>query len=249
MMKHTCIAAALFAAGFFTLSAAEPQPVAVVVEEPVVVENVSVPYPMDEMRPTTSWTPFDVVFIPTVPKSSWNSNCFGIKSGWPATGGIGRVWGLEASWVYSGTAHIKGIQASWVHNQNKTCDGLQASWVSCINFEQLNGIQATMVFCMAGDVNGLQASLVSLAGNVQGLQAALGFNMSKDVTGFQAAGVNVVDGKFTGVQCGLYSQVKECSGLQLGIVNVSGKGGLQFGLLNFIKDAWIPVFPIFNFSF
>ncbi len=203
----------------------------------------------EQLRPLSQWTPFQIVFFPNVPNATWNSNVFGIKTGQPASGGIGRVFGLEASWVYSGTDHIKGIQACWVHNQNKTFDGLQSSFVSCLNFERFNGIQATLVFCYAGDYNGLQASLVSMAGNLRGVQAALGLNISGDVTGFQAAGVNVVNGTFTGVQCGLYSQVEKCNGLQLGLVNISGGKGMQFGLINYIEDAWIPVMPILNFSF
>ena len=202
-----------------------------------------------QMRPLSEWTPFQIVFFPGVPSATENSNVFGIKTGQPASGGIGRVFGLEASWVFSGTAHIKGIQACWVHCQNDTFDGIQSSFVSCLNFKEFRGLQATLVYCQAGDFMGAQGSLVSIAGNWTGLQSALAVSVTGDGTGFQAAGVNVVNGKFTGVQCGIYSQVEESNGLQLGLVNVSKKKGFQFGAINYIADAWIPVLPIFNFSF
>ena len=205
--------------------------------------------PADEMRPLSQWTPFQIAFFPNVPTATWNSNVFGIKTGQPASGGIGRVFGLEASWVYSGTDHIKGIQACWVHCQNETCDGIQSSFVSCLNFTQLNGLQATLVYCLAGDLNGAQGSLVSMAGNICGIQGGLALNISKDITGFQAAGVNVVDGTLRGVQCGLYSQVEESKGLQLGLVNISKSKGFQFGLINYIEDSPIPFLPIMNFYF
>ena len=60
----------------------------------------------EQLRPLSQWTPFQIVFFPNVPNATWNSNVFGIKTGQPASGGIGRVFGLEASWVYSGTVHI-----------------------------------------------------------------------------------------------------------------------------------------------
>ncbi len=200
--------------------------------------------------PAGDWTPFQVVFLPHFPSASWTSNVYGIKSGWPITDGIGCVNGLEASWLWSGTDVINGIQGSWVLCMNRTFNGLQAAFVTCVNREKGQGLQATLVYSQAGEFNGIQGGLVCLSDRFRGLQAALALNVNTDdVTGFQAAGVNVVNGKFTGVQCGLYSQVEECSGVQLGLVNVSGGGGLQFGLLNYIEDAWIPIFPILNFSF
>ncbi len=204
----------------------------------------------DEPWPAGEWIPFQVVFFPNLPPSSWNSNVYGIKSGWPITDGVGRVYGLEASWFWSGTNLINGIQASWVLCMNEQFNGLQAAFVGCINREKGQGLQATLVYSQAGEFNGVQGGLVCLSDKFQGLQAALALNVnSGDVTGFQAAGVNVVNGKFSGVQCGIYSQVEESNGLQLGLVNVSRKKGLQFGMLNYIEDAWIPVFPILNFSF
>ena len=37
--------------------------------------------------------------------------------------------------------------------------------------------------------------------------------------------------------------------LQLGLFNMTDGKGMQFGFINYSKDAWIPVFPILNFNF
>ena len=202
-----------------------------------------------ELKPVDDWTFFQIAFLPYVPSAAMNSNVYGIKSGWPVTCGIGRIYGLEASWIYSGTELAKGIQASWVCCYDRTCDGLQSSFVVCINRELLRGLQATLVYSHAGDLMGIQGSLISLASDVYGLQAGLAFARAKDVMGFQAAGVCVNSGKLSGVQCNLYGQVNDSSGVQLGIVNVSHGKGVQFGLVNYIKDGFLPVFPIVNFAF
>ena len=41
----------------------------------------------------------------------------------------------------------------------------------------------------------------------------------------------------------------EGGALQLGLLNMTNGKGVQFGAINYNKDAWIPVFPILNFSF
>ena len=202
----------------------------------------------DTPKPIEQWTFFQIAFLPYVPSAAMNSNVCGIKSGWPITCGVGRIWGLEASWLYSGTELAKGIQASWICCYDKTCDGIQSSFVVCINRELMRGLQATLVYSQAGELMGIQGSLVSLADDVYGLQAGLAFARAKDVNGFQASGVCVNSGKLAGVQCNLYGQVGDSRGVQLGIVNVSHGKGVQFGLVNYIKDGFLPVFPIFNFG-
>ncbi|MDD3885540.1 MAG: hypothetical protein PHI35_01565 [Victivallaceae bacterium] len=203
-----------------------------------------------ELKPLDQWTPFQVCFLPGVPNAMWQSNVFGIKSGWPVTCGYGRVWGLEASWFYSGTRNVNGFQASWICCQADEFDGVQAAFVTCLNLgKQFNGLQASLGYVQSGDINGAQGGAVNLAKNVNGIQAGLLFAMANDVNGFQASGVCVNSGKLNGVQCNLYGQVKNSSGVQLGVVNVSGGKGVQFGAINIMKDAWIPVFPIFNFAF
>ncbi|MDR0932678.1 MAG: hypothetical protein LBM70_06640 [Victivallales bacterium] len=220
------------------------------VPEPKVKVNTIYYNDSDVPQPADKWTFFQLVFVPGAPNSTWNSNVYGIKTGWVASGGIGTVNGLEASWAYSGTDTVNGIQASWVAVKSENLNGIQAAFGTALTFGNLNGLQATGPYALAGDVNGAQFALVSQAKNFTGIQGGLALALSKGFTGFQAGAVSIADGPFTGIQCGFVNVAGEDGGaLQLGLFNVTKGKGVQFGAINYNKDAWIPVFPIFNFSF
>lgn len=228
-------------AGLFAAETAVPAKPA---PAPAAVDPSNVPQPSDR------WTMFQLVFLPNVPNSTWNTNTNGLKTGWPASGGIGTVNGVEISWTYSGTDTINGIQTSWVVAKSKNLNGVQATLATTLNTGSLNGLQATGAYALAGDVQGAQFSFFSQAKNVTGIQGGLALSLSKAFTGFQAGGVSIADGPFTGVQCGLVTKAGEKGGaLQLGVLNMSEGKGVQFGAVNCNKDAWIPVFPILNFCF
>lgn len=204
----------------------------------------------DVPQPLDKWTMFQLVFLPNVPNSTWNSNVFGLKTGWVASGGIGSVYGLEVSWIYSGTDTVNGAQASWVVVKSKEQNGIQAAFVTALNTETFRGLQASGPYAMAGDMQGGQFALISHAGNFTGIQGGLALALSKSFTGFQAGAVSIANGPFTGIQCGFLNKAGEKGGsLQLGLLNMTNGKGLQFGAINYSKDAWIPVFPILNFSF
>ena len=92
---------------------------------------------LDVPQPLDKWTFLQIVFLPNIPNSTWNSNVYGLKTGWVASGGIGRVFGLEVSWVYSGTDTINGGQASWVAVKSRDLNGLQAAFVTALNTRQI----------------------------------------------------------------------------------------------------------------
>ena len=138
--------------GMFSAAAA-PVPEPRVQAKELYYNDPDVPQPLDK------WTIFQLVFLPNVPNSTWNSNVFGLKTGWVASGGIGSVYGLEVSWVYSGTDTINGAQASWVIVKSKDLNGVQAAFVTTLNTGFLNGLQATGPYALAGDVQGAQFAL------------------------------------------------------------------------------------------
>lgn len=217
-----------------------------------------------QLRPLDQWIPFQMGFFPGVPDGTVNSNVIGIKSGWPMVDGYGRVYGLEASWLYSGTDYIRGIQASFIYSQNRKMDGLQADFVGSLNTDTFNGIQgalgfcynqngfyglqSALAYCQSGDFTGLQASAVNISGNVRGFQAAAVTNVTGDVTGFQASVVCNKVGKLTGFQTALINDATASEGIQFGLINISKSKGLQFGLINYIEDAPLKWFPIVNFA-
>ncbi len=231
---------ALFAS-CFALSLAAAPAVAPKAQEPA-VNNESM------LRPADEWTFIQVCFLPNVPKSSHNSNVYGVKSGWPITCGIGRIYGLEASWFYSGTAIVTGIQASWCVCDSDYCDGLSASFLTSLARKQMRGVQASS-YVQSGDLQGLQAGAVTIAKKMTGFQAGVCAALADEVCGFQTSAVALNKGELSGVQFALYGQTEKSSGVQFGIVNVSKGKGVQFGAFNYMKDALIPFFPIVNFAF
>ncbi len=200
------------------------------------------------VRSEEEWTPFQIVFLPGLPSYSRNSNTFGIKSGWPATSGVGRVNGVEISWCYSGTDIINGVQASWLINNNLAMDGLQISWIFNMNRQVFRGVQASCIVNIAGDFTGLQCGGFNLAGDFTGFQPGLLGNVAGDFNGFQAGLFNVAK-NLRGFQMSGVNVAAEADGFQLGFVNVAKNRGVQFGLLNIIKGSPLPVFPFFNICF
>lgn len=226
--------------------AAEEAKPAAVVEKPAATV-AGKPAAVDQ-RANEDWVPFQIAFWFDVPSYTKNSNVYGIKTGQPASSGTGKVCGLEASWVAAATDNISGIQGSWVSCFSKNTEGLQASLGFNRNNNYMRGAQGAMV-CMAGDVHGLQASAVNVSDNVTGCQPAAIFNYSKDIKGCQLATIVNVSDKINGFQGGLINSATGVTGMQFGLINMSKSKGLQFGLLNFIDDAAVPMLPLVNFKF
>lgn len=231
-----------------------------------------------DQKPMDDWTCFQIGFWFDVPSSTANSNVYGLKTGQPISSGHGRVYGPEISWFVAGTDYIKGGQASFIFCKSITQDGVQAAFGVCINQENLSGLQATLIAsmnrgaldgvqCSAGlcmtekELNGLQAGVVNLSDNLNGFQASAvnvtgdvsgvqcGFvNCTKDFSGCQLSLVNISK-KVSGLQASVYNQSEESKALQLGVINIARKTGFQFGLVNVIKDGWLPFCPLINFSF
>ena len=99
-------------------------------------------------------------------------------------------------------------------------------------------------------VIGASIGFADITKNVRGAQ--LGFYSNGDlIEGAQGGFVNF-NKNVEGGQSALYNQTDELCGLQLGLVNrCKGKGkrfGLQIGLVNIMKNGFLPIFPFFNFS-
>lgn len=86
------------------------------------------------------------------------------------------------------------------------------------------------------DVQGCALGIASETASVKGAQVSVLFN----VTGEVKSGAQVSIG---------YNSAKTVqNGPQVGFVNVADGAALQFGLLCFNKEGFLPVFPFFNFS-
>ena len=151
-----------------------------------------------EMKAAMSYKDYPVSYLQlgiwyNFPRSQMESNTIGIKSGWPMCAGTGSVTGLEASWLGSLTQHIDGAQLGWTVCYCHDLKGVQATLITCLNTDQLTGLQASPVFNMAGDVTGVQASSVNVAKNFKGFQPAAIINVAENFTGLKGAYVRMED--------------------------------------------------------
>ncbi|MCF6177213.1 MAG: hypothetical protein L3J71_15765 [Victivallaceae bacterium] len=215
----------------------------------------------EEMLPMNDWTFFQIGFWIDIPSSSANSNVYGLKTGQVISTGIGRVYGIEASWFLAGTDNISGMQVSWATCFNNQLDGLQASFGYNYSRDQLYGLQAGSVnisggICgfqpgavnLAQAVDGFQAGAVNMSRTVYGLQGGVAANITESIVGSQLGLVNVSKA-MTGFQGGLINMTEESDGFQFGLLNFSDTSGVQLGLLNYIKDSSIPLMPFVNIKF
>lgn len=102
----------------------------------------------------------------------------------------------------------------------------------------INGMSMELFYSGADGLNGFQCVLLGPAyvrETANGMQSSLPVSIAGEMNGFQFSLVNVSKG--------------ETNGFQLGLVNYSKKSGTQLGLINVIKDGYIPFLPIFNVSY
>ena len=120
------------------------------------------------------------------------------------------------------TNSITGLRLSLLYGKNANVNGLDVGLVNVTTGNQL-GLQYGVVGYNEGNFNGWQDNFVSIIkGNLSGLQTGA---------------VNYTAGKVSGLQIAIVNYAATMNGLQLGLVNIIGKGG------------FLPVFPFFNFSF
>jgi hypothetical protein len=119
--------------------------------------------------------------------------------------------------------------------------------------ESVSGLRLNLIFTKNVDVTGLDLGLVNkTTGKQLGVQWGFVNLTDGGFTGWQDGAVNVTSGSSVGLQTGLVNyHMGHFNGLQFSIVNYSATlKGLQLGLINIIgKGGFLPVFPIFNFDF
>lgn len=116
---------------------------------------------------------------------------------------------------------VDGIQWDLIHNETDTVKGLQTAWI----------------WNNANTVYGVQDAIVSINEN--------------KVMGVHAGWVTIANGEVIGAQFGIYNQVADLHGLQLGFVNYAKhiSKGLQIGLVNIAKNGYLPAMIIVNGRF
>ena len=117
----------------------------------------------------------------------------------------------------------------------------------------ITGVRLSLLYGKNANMNGIDLGLVNVTtGDQVGVQwGAVGYNEG-NFNGWQDNIVSITKGDFVGLQSGAVTyNGSKMNGLQIAIVNYAASlHGLQLGLINIIgKGGFLPVFPIFNFSF
>jgi len=117
---------------------------------------------------------------------------------------------------------VSGIRLNLIYTKNVNVTGFDMGLVNVTTGKQL-GVQWGGVNVTEGGFTGWQAGFVNISRG--------------DFVGFQSSWVNYHGGHFNGLQFSIVNYTESLKGLQLGLINIIGKGG------------FLPVFPIFNFDF
>ena len=96
------------------------------------------------------------------------------------------------------------------------------------------GVKLGILGCGGAPVYGAEGAVIAASSNeVYGFKGTLAYTSGEKLCGAALAPVNLV---------------KKVSGVTIAAVNVADEGGIQIGLLNFMKNGFLPCFPIFNFA-
>ena len=117
---------------------------------------------------------------------------------------------------------------------------------------KVDGVQLDLIYSEAGTVRGINdAWIYAKADTIYGVQSAIVSVSESKVVGVQSGWIDLAHGEVTGVQLGIYNQVEDLHGVQLGLVNNARhiSKGLQLGLVNIAKNGWLPVMVLVNGRF
>lgn len=131
---------------------------------------------------------------------------------------------------------IVGLRLNLIYGRNAAIKGIDIGIANHTTGGRSVGVQFGLVGIVDGDFVGWHDNYVNIVkGKFEGLQWGL-VNVSNEASGLQLAWVN---------------HTQRASGLQLSIVNYARTlNGIQIGLVNIIAEGGaFPVFPIVNWSF
>lgn len=124
--------------------------------------------------------------------------------------------------IFPENTSISGLRLNLIYGKNASVTGVDLGFINSTTGIQ-KGVQFGMLNLTQGGFEGWQDGTVNVtAGNSVGLQTGT---------------VNYHQGNFNGVQISIVNYSATLKGLQLGLINIIGKGG------------FLLFFPIFNFDF
>lgn len=144
--------------------------------------------------------------------------------------------------------HVNGIRLSVFTGRNQSVRGLDLGLFASSATGDLTGFQSVLgIGRLSGDLQGCAFSLVNLhEGRDRGVNAALFNRVHRMENGLNLGAMNLVD-DYSRVDVGVLN-LSERSGVQVGILNMTTHiEGVQLGFLNFADNGFLPIFPFFNF--
>ena len=124
--------------------------------------------------------------------------------------------------IVPGSHSISGFRFNLIYGKNANVTGFDLGIANHTTGKEV-GVQWGIVNLTDGGFTGWQDGFV---------------NITKGMSvGLQSGSVNYHNGHFNGLQISIVNYATTLKGLQIGLINIIGKGG------------FLPVFPIFNFDF
>jgi hypothetical protein len=120
-----------------------------------------------------------------------------------------------------------------------------------LNGGEHTGAQLGVLNGVRKEIHGLQLGALNYAERTQAVQLGAG-NLVEEGAGVQIGALDYADSSFSGVQAGVVNVVgRKMKGVQIGVVNRADElKGLQLGLLNIAgRGGFLPVSPILNAGF
>ena len=146
----------------------------------------------------------------------------GISVGGLVGTGIERMNGICISGLYTDIQKVNGMHLGFGFSSVGHLNGMFVNLVAVT--EKMNGVNFCVIGGGVNSLNGIGISLLAHGG--------------EEFNGLTVAPINLTRVKYTGVQIGLFNWAGNAN-------------GIQFGLVNFIKEnpKWCRVLPIINMRF
>ena len=155
-----------------------------------------------------------------------------------------KIYGIELSLFFNNTKKVAGLSTALANNVNCSTNGILLSLINNFN---CNYSSHALLLGLLNNTNNMSTC------NISQIAAINNINNIVEMNALQFGLINTVNSKFdqfNGFQAGLFNKTNNMNGFQIGLFNnAKAFKGLQFGLINKIENAWIPYFPLFNFSF
>ena len=184
-----------------------------------------------------AWTPVQFSCFEGVKNFPNSTEVNGVKIGIPFSanywGPSQIVNGLEVG-LFTETFNSTGLQFAVININTTQCTGMQLAGANIS--QRFKGFQLA-VYNEIMDSTGVQLGFTNTA--------------KYNSKAIQIGGINNAADKTDGVQIGAINTSYAFKGVQIGVINTSfrkSSDSLQFGLINFMEDGFLPVFPFFNFK-